>query len=210
VTNNAAAARPVLPQLAASLIIYDASTSQTRVLMGQRHALLKFMPGFFVFPGGRVDPIDRTALIEGRFAEADDAAYGTQLIKRFARNAFAPLAASVREAEEEAGMVFRDEAGAISASAFHYLGRAVTPITASRRFDAHFFVVDRSMARVELPDPSGPDSELISLEWLSIDEANARPIAGITQRVLALLAQELPLITGKAQGMRRYGHWLRR
>src|SRR4249919_56097 len=49
----------VRPKDAATLILVDRSGPVPRVLLGKRHARHKFMPGKFVFPGGRVDPADK-------------------------------------------------------------------------------------------------------------------------------------------------------
>src|SRR5690606_21500923 len=49
------------PRDAGTLIILDRSGAQPKVLMGRRHHAHVFLPGTFVFPGGRVDPADRRA-----------------------------------------------------------------------------------------------------------------------------------------------------
>jgi hypothetical protein len=49
----------VAPKDAATLILVDRSGRTPQVLLGKRHADHKFMPGKFVFPGGRVDRSDR-------------------------------------------------------------------------------------------------------------------------------------------------------
>jgi hypothetical protein len=49
----------VAPKDAATLILVDRSARRPKVLLGKRHARHKFMPGKFVFPGGRVDPGDK-------------------------------------------------------------------------------------------------------------------------------------------------------
>ena len=41
------------PRDAATMIIIDRATSSPQVLLGRRHHGHKFMPGKFVFPGGR-------------------------------------------------------------------------------------------------------------------------------------------------------------
>ena len=41
------------PRDAATLIVIDRSGPAPKVLLGKRHAGLKFMAGKFVFPGGR-------------------------------------------------------------------------------------------------------------------------------------------------------------
>ena len=49
----------VRPKDAATLILLDRTKRVPKVLMGRRHASHVFLPGKFVFPGGRVDPSDR-------------------------------------------------------------------------------------------------------------------------------------------------------
>src|SRR5262245_55102811 len=49
----------VRPKDAATLILVDRSGPVPKVLLGKRHASHKFMPGRYVFPGGRVDASDR-------------------------------------------------------------------------------------------------------------------------------------------------------
>src|SRR5882672_6203222 len=50
--------RPLRPRDAATLILLERSDKDVLVLMGRRHAGHAFMPGKFVFPGGRTDPAD--------------------------------------------------------------------------------------------------------------------------------------------------------
>ncbi len=46
------------PKDAATLILVDRSAATPKVLVGKRHDKVVFMPGKFVFPGGRVDKSD--------------------------------------------------------------------------------------------------------------------------------------------------------
>ncbi|MGY4371402.1 8-oxo-dGTP pyrophosphatase MutT (NUDIX family) [Bradyrhizobium sp. LB1.3] len=46
------------PRDAATLILVDRSGAVPKVLVGKRHDKVVFMPGKFVFPGGRVDKDD--------------------------------------------------------------------------------------------------------------------------------------------------------
>src|ERR1700759_3161801 len=46
------------PKDAATLILVDRSAATPKVLVGKRHDKVVFMPGKFVFPGGRVDKAD--------------------------------------------------------------------------------------------------------------------------------------------------------
>ena len=49
----------VRPRDASTLIIVDRSDGNPKVLLGKRHHGHKFMPGKFVFPGGRLESADR-------------------------------------------------------------------------------------------------------------------------------------------------------
>src|SRR6476469_2334218 len=46
------------PKDAATLILIDRSGDKPKVLVGKRHDKVVFMPGKYVFPGGRVDVRD--------------------------------------------------------------------------------------------------------------------------------------------------------
>src|SRR6058998_3405460 len=51
------------PKDAATLILIDRAGEVPKVLLGRRHGGHKFMPGKFVFPGGRVERPDRLLAI---------------------------------------------------------------------------------------------------------------------------------------------------
>ena len=57
------------PRDAATLIVLDRTGPEPSVLMGKRHDSHKFMPGKFVFPGGRIEPGDRRMLAAGMLDE---------------------------------------------------------------------------------------------------------------------------------------------
>jgi 8-oxo-dGTP pyrophosphatase MutT (NUDIX family) len=107
------APRKVLrPRDAATLIVVDSSSGEPRVLLGRRRPDLVFMPGRYVFPGGRVDPADRQIAVE------HDLAPGTteKLLVAMKGNpsparARALALAAVRETFEEAGLLIGTPAG---------------------------------------------------------------------------------------------------
>src|SRR5579862_511508 len=49
----------VKPRDSATLILIDRAESIPKVLLGRRHQRHRFLPGKFVFPGGRIEPADR-------------------------------------------------------------------------------------------------------------------------------------------------------
>src|SRR5688500_18664089 len=94
----------VRPKDAATLIIIDREGPGPKVLMGRRHAGHKFMPGKFVFPGGRIEKAD----VEMAAATELDAAAEAKLALR-PRDAEVPPPrafplAAIRETYEETGL----------------------------------------------------------------------------------------------------------
>jgi 8-oxo-dGTP pyrophosphatase MutT (NUDIX family) len=184
---------------AATLIIVDRSGGEPKVLLGRRHTDHVFMPGKFVFPGGRVDDGDRDVPVA---APLDDAVARkllaeTVFTERVDADAFG--LAAVREAFEETGLVIGIkaapqntdaegtwgkflEAGFLpDLSGLQLIGRAITPPGFPRRFDARFIAVDRTAITHQLPGVVHAEAELVELTWLPIEQAQDL---------------DLPLITG--------------
>lgn len=63
--STGAASTPMRPRDAASIILFDRSGPAMRVLMGQRSNAHVFMPGAYVFPGGKRDPRDHALPFSG-------------------------------------------------------------------------------------------------------------------------------------------------
>lgn len=197
---------PLRPRAAATMILLDRSGADIRVLMGRRNGSHAFMPGKFVFPGGRTDPGD-SRLPVAQPLPAEDAARVATGRGGHARAQAIALSA-VRETYEEAGLLIgekrtfatRREAWAgfsahgvtPSLGGLRYIARAITPPGRVRRFDTHFFAAWRDAAAVELSD-GGPTNELEELVWLSIDEARQADIPTITRSILAELEGRLAI-----------------
>ena len=190
------------PRDAATLMLIDRSSSKPKVLLGRRHAGHKFMPGKFVFPGGRIETMDR--LMPAVSELHPDAQ--KKLMERvpnptmeFAR-AFA--LAAVRETAEETGLLLGvqrdqppkvpDEIWSEFAKArvhpdlgqIHFIARAVTPPRRPRRFDTRFLTADASAIAHTISGVVGPDSELVELTWVTIEEATHLDMPTITGIVL--------------------------
>jgi 8-oxo-dGTP pyrophosphatase MutT (NUDIX family) len=92
------------PRDAATLILIDRAGPWPLVLMGRRHAGHKFMPGKFVFPGGRIEPGDRRMSVAGPL----DALVEDKLMARTRRPspgfARALALAAIRETFEATGL----------------------------------------------------------------------------------------------------------
>ena len=115
---------PVTPRLAASVMVFHAAPDGLRILYLRRNAELAFHGGYWVFPGGRVDPSDR---LDG------DGAGAITTARR----------AAVREASEEAGLEMSPDGLEV---AVHW----TTPLDSPIRFSTWFFVGAVASARVQI------------------------------------------------------------
>ena len=197
----------VRPRDAATLILLDRSGPEPKVLMGRRNAKLKFMPGKFVFPGGRIEASDRTMACADEFP-APLAAKLTAGVGRVSLAKARALAlASIRETFEETGLLLgvrmpdaaaRVPAGPWAAFAkhgvlprltqVHFVARAITPPRRPKRFDTRFFTMDASEIAHRIDAKVGPESELVELVWQNVSEAGRLDLPNITQIVLKELA----------------------
>lgn len=200
----------VRPKDAATLIILDRRARQPKVLMGRRHAGHKFMPGKFVFPGGRIEPADRAMPAWGALSKRGEEALSARVVRPSPlRNRMLALAA-IRETFEETGIALGTKdygapAGALPGvwaefaqlgvypdlEALQFVARAITPPRRPKRFDTRFFAVDRNAIAHEAPGAVGPDAELVELVWVKLAEARALDLPAITGVILEELEQRL-------------------
>lgn len=197
------------PKDAATLIILDREGPPPRVLMGRRHAGHAFMPGKFVFPGGRIDRGDRTMPATGALDPRVEAALAARVVRPSARRGRALALAAIRETYEETGLLlgarqaapapvpdgswaaFRDYGVTPDLSALRFIGRAITPPGRPRRFDTRFFAVERSLIAAEAEGITGPECELDELVWVSLADARRLDLPRITHVMLEELEHRL-------------------
>jgi 8-oxo-dGTP pyrophosphatase MutT (NUDIX family) len=147
------------PRHAATLIVVRRDAGKPQVLMGRRNPTHVFMPGKWVFPGGRVDRGDFLAPSATELsAEVTKALQHHPRHPNPARLPRALALAAVRDLFEEAGLLLAKPAaprpgtggwreflaqGALpDLSAMQFVARAITPPLRPRRFDARFFMAD--------------------------------------------------------------------
>jgi 8-oxo-dGTP pyrophosphatase MutT (NUDIX family) len=192
----------VRPKDAATLILIDRSGAEPKVLLGRRHEGHKFMPGKFVFPGGRVEPHDRLMPAASELDPRAEARLVAHSGAMPAWKARALALAAVRETFEETGLMLgvkRDEppkapGGLWAAFAeagiypdlapLHYVARAITPPGKSKRFDTRFFAADAEQIAHRVEGVIGPQAELVELVWLPIAETKRLGLLAITSVVL--------------------------
>lgn len=196
---------PMRPRDAATLMLLDRQGAKVRILMGRRHKRHAFMPGKFVFPGGRTDPADsRIKVAEGLHPDIAAKLTGSQRPVTPPRARAIALSA-VRETYEEAGLIigrkghfstlksgwkaFSDHNVQPALGMVRFIARAITPPGRVRRYDTRFLAVWRENIAVELDEK--PTDELEELVWVPIGEAIALDLPVITKKVLADLEARL-------------------
>jgi 8-oxo-dGTP pyrophosphatase MutT (NUDIX family) len=203
----AAKPRALRPRDAATLILVDSASGPARVLLGKRRMDMKFMPGKYVFPGGRVDPADRGVSLGDDLAECEVAKLLVDM-KGSATpvRARALALAAVRETYEEAGIIIGRPSGGAKAPAdaswqrffshgfqpslapLSFFARAITPPGRPRRFDTRFFCVDASAIAFR---GQPPEDELSDLVWMELQEARNLDLPPITRVILEDLGDRL-------------------
>ena len=193
-------ARPVRPRDAATLILIRRGGADLRVLMGRRHGGHDFMPGKWVFPGGRIDRADFRAPHAGDLRPEVAARLEKTASPARAR---ALALAAIRETFEETGLLLGRPAPARPAAgpwrdflgqgvlpdleALDFVARAVTPPMLPKRFDARFFMAEAD--RLISLERQGDCGELDEIAWFGLGEALALDLPTVTRFVL----REVPL-----------------
>jgi 8-oxo-dGTP pyrophosphatase MutT (NUDIX family) len=194
------------PRDAATLMLIDRSGAKPKVLLGRRHLDHKFMPGKYVFPGGRIEALDAKMSAVSEIHPDMQA----KLLERVANPditfARALALTAVREVAEETGLLLGVKGGEPPAvpgeiwtefakarvhpdlGNIHFIARAITPPRRPKRFDTRFFTADASAVAHRIEGMVGPDSELVELIWVPIEEATHLDMPTITGVVLEELA----------------------
>jgi 8-oxo-dGTP pyrophosphatase MutT (NUDIX family) len=191
-----------VPRDAATLMLIDRSGAEPKVLLGRRHASHKFMPGKFVFPGGRIEAQDGKMQAASELDPRTEAKLALRPRVETVPPPRAFALAAVRETFEETGLLLGVKSAAppavphaewegfATASVFpdlahiHFVARAVTPPRRPKRFDTRFFTADATAVADKIEGVVGPDSELVELVWIPIVEATRLDMPTITGVVL--------------------------
>jgi 8-oxo-dGTP pyrophosphatase MutT (NUDIX family) len=178
---------PVIPKPASTVILMD---QQTKVYMTKRPKTMKFLGGFYVFPGGQVDVSD----------EIIDSSYIHNCPKDIDFSIGHYIAAA-RELFEEVGILLAESYDGFPAQINHekaweyrsklvqgkisfldllreedlyfnldslkYFGHRITPKERPYRYDTRFFIATLPKEQTPLPDPNEIDEAF----WIEPHEA---------------------------------------
>jgi 8-oxo-dGTP pyrophosphatase MutT (NUDIX family) len=168
------------PVLATSVLVVREVGPDAEVLMARRKAEMRFLAGFWVFPGGSIDSADasiKTTIPAGTRCQFEPILY----------------AAAARELFEETGLQVLRRDGAVDTDQLYPWARWITPSSAKRRYDTHFFLMSLPPSQEAHCD----DSEISAVQWIRPKDwaFGARleqfPIAPPTQFILRELAEEI-------------------
>jgi 8-oxo-dGTP pyrophosphatase MutT (NUDIX family) len=197
------------PVDAATLILVDRSSAIPKVLVGKRHDKVVFMPGKFVFPGGRVDTADGRVPVAAPIPKMLEANLLKGSPKITAARARSLAVAAIREACEETGLCLgrmsQSNAPALSGpwkpfadagllpdpSGLFLIARAITPPGRVRRFDTRFFTADASAIAHRVDGVIHADAELVELVWVELGSKPLADLHPMTRNVLNELDKRL-------------------
>jgi 8-oxo-dGTP pyrophosphatase MutT (NUDIX family) len=197
------------PVDAATLILVDRTMTIPKILVGKRHNKVVFMPGKFVFPGGRVDKTDGRVPVAAPIPWALEQNLLKGSPKITASRARALTVAAIREACEETGLCLGresigaepnldgpwkpfSEAGLLpDPSGLFLIARAITPPGRIRRFDTRFFTADASSIAHRVEGVIHADAELVELVWVEIGSKPLADLHPMTRNVLGELEKRL-------------------
>lgn len=199
----------VRPRDAGTLILIDRSGRAPKVLLGRRHDRHKFMPGKFVFPGGRVEPVDRRMPVGTPLHPRMEQRLMQHVQQPSPAKARGYALAAIRETFEETGLLllgknlgqapavprlWADYAAAglhPDLASIHFIARAITPPRRIRRYDSRFFAADAGTIAHRLEGVIGPEAELIELVWVPLADAKELDMPVITEIVLEELESRI-------------------
>lgn len=202
----------VRPRDAATIILLDNASGVPKVLLGRRHHSHKFLPGKFVFPGGRVEANDAVAPVAGGLHPEVEKRLMRRVQRPSIKRAKAFAIAAIREACEETGIVlgrkvaglpmpdtepwraFAQAGAAPDLSQLHFVARAITPPRRPRRFDTRFFVADSGAIAHHIEGIVNAHTELVELVWMPLSEARELDMPTITK--IALIELEARVAAG--------------
>jgi 8-oxo-dGTP pyrophosphatase MutT (NUDIX family) len=200
------------PVDAATLILVDRTSTTPKVLVGRRHDKVVFMPGKFVFPGGRVDTADGRVPVAAPIPKALETSLLKGSPKITAPRARSLAVAAIREACEETGLClgraasqgktpalsgpwkpFTDAGLLPDPSGLFLIARAITPPGRVRRFDTRFFTADASAIAHRVDGVIHADAELVELVWVELGSKPLADLHPMTKNVLNELDKRLAI-----------------
>jgi len=167
------------PRDAATMMLIDRSGPVPKVLLGRRHHGHKFMPGKFVFPGGRIEALDATMSAVSEIHPDMQAKLNERVANASPQFARALALTAIREVAEETGLEVRIT-GPLDSIEYWFV-QSGTRIHKT----VHYFLMEPTGG-----DLSRHDHEFEQVRWIGFDEASTT-LTFETERALVAHAGDL-------------------
>lgn len=187
-------ANPPEPRPSATIVLLRDGPDGPEALMMKRRREAGFVPGAYVFPGGRVDGADMeegvAALCDGVPEDGPEPAYWVAAAREafeetgilLARSQDGPIGSAAEDAtldklrddllEDRIGLseVLTRLDARLDLTGVAYLAHWITPVVEPRRYETRFFVAEVPAGTAALADPR----EMVEAVWLTPEAALAR------------------------------------
>jgi 8-oxo-dGTP pyrophosphatase MutT (NUDIX family) len=168
-------------------MLLDRTGPVPKVLLGQRHQGHVFMPGLYVFPGGKVEAADSRVPASGRLPAHVERRLRVCSPRSTPARAKAYALAAIRERS------FAECGVTPTLDDIWLVARSITPTGLSRRYDTRFFAADADRICHELDGVVHPEAELVDVRWVAIGDSLDLSLHRITRLVLEELAARLKM-----------------
>ncbi len=159
---------------AASVALVREAAGGLDVFMMRRSPTMRFAPGMYVFPGGRLDPVDviTGAQIEGYPVDRDAARASAEpaLLRSL-------VACAVRELGEESGVL-------VAPADLLLVDHWVTPEHSPMRYDVRFFAAEVPAGQ----EPRAVGTEMDEVRWIGVGTALEQARAGVLPMLVPALS----------------------
>ena len=181
------------------IIVDTALAAQPKIFLGRRQPDNVFLPGKWVFPGGRSEADDLAVPAADPLADGDIAALRFGMSPPWTeRQATALALTAVREVFEETGLAIGAPgvmAGAVptawaafaasglrpALSPLRFIARAITPPGRPRRYDTRFFLCNATAIGAST---GRHDGEFTEQGWFTLPQCRALDLPNITRLIL--------------------------
>ncbi|MCK0071010.1 NUDIX hydrolase [Kordiimonas laminariae] len=159
----------VTPLPAASVLLVRDGEAGLEVLMTERAKTMKFAPGAFVFPGGKVDVADSEPEFVERYTDSEtseqDVAFKVAVLRELYEEAGIYYSVAERDTQPSGRKLVEllsENGDQLATSKLVHFAHWVTPEPIPRRFDTHFYIVPHNGQTAK-----HDGNEAISLRWVS-------------------------------------------
>ncbi|MHA2100672.1 MAG: MBL fold metallo-hydrolase [Candidatus Kariarchaeaceae archaeon] len=155
-----------IQQIKAATIILERTNGD--VLLCERSKKVNFFPGFFVFPGGKIDDS-----LDDNWVGDEDEVVGTVIRELYEEVGILGSSNRTIPSKDRSYEDFEELKNHSKVQGYGkeltFIGRKITPPFRKRIFDTAYFICSKEFVDYQEPEPDG--EELVSLQWIQPKDA---------------------------------------